>query len=249
MKKLNLIVIIATLFVANIFVSYADTKQEIEKANKKGQVVFLAVTEKGNSQNQEALNIAKKAQKLYSKSAVLELDRSNTANKELVQKYRLAGAPVPLVLVIAKNGYVTGGAPLQGLSADALVGMVPTPKEELLIKALNEGNSAFVIFSKKSDEKNKKQMEACQSACQSMSNKAKTVFVDIEDKNEKSFIAKFNIDKNAIFPITFVINGQGQVTSMLNGITEAKSLVEAANKKVSSGCCPPGSGKSCGPKK
>ena len=60
---------------------------------------------------------------------------------------------------------------------------------------------------------------------------------------------KFNVDNKGIFPITYVVNAQGQVASMFTGIAEAKSLVDAAKKKVSSGCCPPGSGKTCGPTK
>lgn len=249
MKNLSISALIATLLVANIFMLLADTRQDIEKANKKGQVVFLVVTEKGNSQNQAAKDLAQNAQKQIAKSTVLELDRSIIVNYDLIQKYRLAGAPTPLILVIATNGCVAGGAPLQGLTADALLKMVPTPKEEGVIKAINDGHSVFVVFSKKSDTKNKKQIDACQKACSSMGDKAKTINVDIEDKNEKSFIAKFNVDNNASFPVTYVINSQGQVATSFNGITEAKNLVTAAQKKVSSGCCPPGGGKSCAPTK
>lgn len=74
MKTLSIIMLTATLLVVSVFVSKADTKQDIEKANKKGKVVFLVVTEKGNSQNQAALNLANQAQKSVSKSSVLELD-------------------------------------------------------------------------------------------------------------------------------------------------------------------------------
>ncbi|MCX6154966.1 MAG: hypothetical protein NT007_12490 [Candidatus Kapabacteria bacterium] len=245
MFKFRIIVVIAALFVANSFLTLANSKQDIDKANKKGNCVFLVVTEKGISQIQEALKLANEAQKLYAKSEVLELDRANSENAELVKKYRLAGAPLPLIIVIATNGFVAGGAPLQGLTADALVNMVPSAKEEKIIKAMNNGHSAFVVFSKKSDTKNKKQIDACQKACTNMGDKAVTVNVDIDDANEKSLIAKFKVDKNASFPVTYVLNAQGQIASTFNGITEATSLVTAANKKVSSGCCPPGGGKTC----
>jgi hypothetical protein len=249
MKNLSISMLIATLFVANIFVSYADIKQDIEKANKKGQVVFLVITEKGNTQNQSAIDIAKNAQKSYAKSDVMELDRSNSANSELIKKYRLAGAPIPMVLVIATNGYVAGGLPSLSLTIDEIINMIPTQKEEGVIKAMNEGQSVFVVFSKKSDTQNKQQIDACQSACSSMGNKAKTINVDVDDKNEKSFISKFKIDNNSKFPITYVINAQGQIASTFNGITEAKSLISAAQKKAS-GCGTGAScGTSCGPKK
>ncbi|OGU17833.1 MAG: hypothetical protein A2X61_00985 [Ignavibacteria bacterium GWB2_35_12] len=245
MKNLSISVLIATLFFANLFVSLADTKQDIENANKNGKIVFLVVTERGNPNTKEAMNLAEKAQKSISKSTVLELDRTSIANHKLVQTYRLAGAPTPLILVIATNGFVAGGAPTQNLTPEQLVNMVPSPKEEDVLKAIYEGNSVFVIFSKQFDSNSKKQLDACQSACKSLKDKATIINLDIDDKNEKTFINKFKFDKNASFPITYVINAQGQISSMFNGITEAKSLVEAANKKVSSGCCPPSSGKVC----
>lgn len=251
MKNLSLVLLIATLLVANVFAASANTKQEIEKANKKGQIVFLVVTEKLNAQNQVARNIANKAQKSVKNSAVVELNRSNTDNSGLIQEYRLSGAPVPLLIVIGSNGFVCGGAPAEGLTADELVKMVPSPKEENLIKALNQGKSVFVVFSKSSDSKNVKQLEACESAEKSMSDKAVTVNVYMNDKKEKLFIDKFSVDPKADFPITFVLNAQGQITSSFNGITESKNLVAAAKKVVKSGggCGSGGCGSSCAPPK
>ncbi|MBM2815212.1 MAG: hypothetical protein HW421_1974 [Ignavibacteria bacterium] len=249
MKNLTNFVLIATLVLVNLSVSKADTKQEIEKANKKGQIVFLVVTEKGNAQTQEALKLAQNAQKLYPESEVFELDRGNLSNTELIKKYRLTSVPIPLILVIASNGCVAGGAPSYNAKVEQLIMMVPSPREEEVLKAIYDGNTAFVVFSKKSDSKNKKQLDACQSACKNMDNKASTINVDIDDQKEKSFITKFNVDMKGTFPITYVVNAQGQVASMFTGIVESKSLVEAAKKKVSSGCCPPGSGKTCEPTK
>jgi len=244
MKNLMILAVLLLLTISFTFRANAQVKSEIDKANKAGKVVFLVVTD-GNKDIDNAKSIADKANQSYTKSKVITMDKNDKANSALVTKFRLSGAPMPLILVIATNGFVAGGAPIQNLTADALVKMIPSPKEEGVIKAMNDGHSVFVVFSKKSDSKNKKQLDACQTACSSMGDKAKTINVDIDDTKEKSFIAKFNIENNATFPITIVINNQGQVASSFNGITEAKSLVTAAQKKVSSGCCPPGGGKTC----
>lgn len=247
MKNLITLILMAALMFAFTSVLNANTKQEIKKANQKGNIVFLVVTEKGNSKNQEALNLAKSAQTKVQKSSVLEFDRNNMADYELVKEYGLAGAPAPLILVITTNGFVAGGGLLANLSTESLIKMIPTPKEELVIKSLNEGNSVFVVFSKKTESKNKKQLDACQTACQNMNDKAKTVNVDIDDTKEKTFISKFTFDKSSELPVTFVINTQGQVTSSFKGVTEINNLIAAAQKKASS--CGTGSscGTSCGP--
>ncbi|MFC2131638.1 hypothetical protein ACFLSQ_09410 [Bacteroidota bacterium] len=248
MKNLLIVtVLLITVFSLTSKVN-AQVQSRIDKANKAGKVVFLVVTD-GNNDITKATSLAEKASKSYSKSTVLTMNINDKTNAGLVSKYRLMGAPMPLLLVVASNGFVAGGAPANNLSSEVLVSMIPTPKEEVVIKAINEGNSVFVVFTKKSDSKNKKQLGVCQSACKSMNDKAITINVDIDDKKEKSFIAKFRIDNKATYPVTMVINAQGQVASMFNGITEAKGLVSAARKKVSSGCCPPKSGKTCGPAK
>jgi len=110
------------------------------------------------------MNLAKQAQKLYSKSAVLELDRSNLANSTLIQKYRLAGAPIPFIIVIGTNGTAVGGAPLQGLTADAIVKMVPTPKLADLYKFIGEGNPVILVFSKKTFKDKKETLKECNNA-------------------------------------------------------------------------------------
>ena len=42
-------------------------------------------------------------------SILIELDRSAPANAEFVAKLRLAGVPVPLILVAARNGVLVAG--------------------------------------------------------------------------------------------------------------------------------------------
>lgn len=252
MKYLSSVLLIAAILVANVFAASANTKQEIEKANKKGQIVFLVVTEKLNAQNQVARSIANKAQKLVKNSAVVELNRSSSENSELIQKYRLSGAPIPLLVVISSDGFVCGGAPADGLTADEFVKMVPTPRETDLVKALNQGKSVFVVFSKSSDSKNVKQLDACESAEKGLDGKAVTVNVYMNDKKEKPFIDKFSVDPKADFPMTFVLNAKGQVTGSFNGITESKDLVAAAKKVASGGGCGTsggGCGTSCAPPK
>jgi len=242
MKNLRIYILIATLLVANIFVS-ADTKQDIEKANKKGQVVFLVVTEKGNTKNQEAMILAQNAQKTIVESTVLELDRGNVVDQALVKEYGLAGAPAPLILVIAKNGYVAGGELLSNLTAETLIKMVPTPKEEDVIKAINDGKHAILVFSKKSFTDRKEAIKNSKEAVSMLNGEAVFIEVDMDDPKETNFTNKLRIDKSKTnASTTLVFNKQGQLAGTSTTIPDAQKLVSAAKTPVKGGCGP-----GCGP--
>ena len=126
----------------------ATVKTDIEAANKAGKAVFLVVTETGNSNNTTAITLGKEAQKKYPKSTVIEMNRSDKANESLVAQYRLAGAPTPLILVIANNGIVSGGAPYNQTTAGDLVAMIPSPQKAEVLKTINEGKSVFLVVVK-----------------------------------------------------------------------------------------------------
>lgn len=246
MKKSILTGIACAICVSSAF---SSVQTDIEKANKAGNCVFLVVTEAGNADNAAAINLSKEAQKLSLKSTVIELNRTDKANESLVAKYRLAGAGLPLILIIASNGTEAGGiAYLKQTTAQNLVSLVPSSKKAEVLKVINDGKPVFLVVSKKSMVK-KEVLNNCETACAEMKDGAKVVEVDFDDAAEKKFLNSLKITEIGADPQTFVINAQGQVAGSFSGIADSKTLVATATKKVSSGCCAPGSKKTCEPAK
>lgn len=238
-------VILAMLIGITSASAYASAATEIEAANKAGKAVFLVVTDIGITETENAMNIANQAHKLYAKSVVIKMNRSETVNKEIVEKYRLTSAPLPLILVIASNGIATGGFLYNQATAEKIVSLVPTPKKADVLEAINNGKSVFLVVSKKSMKENKEVISNCEIACTEMNNNAKIISIDIDDKKETAFINELKIDKNITQPQIYVINAQGQLTGTLNGVVDSKTLVATAKKRISQGCCSSGSKKSC----
>ncbi len=233
--------------------SYSPSSQsanlKIENANKTGKAVFLVVTDSGVVNTTKAVNTAQQAQKLHPKSAVIKMNRSDTTNKELVIKYRLAGAPLPLILVIASNRFVTGGYLVNQATPERLVALIPSPKKADVIEAMSKGKSVFLVVSKKSMLKKKGIISKCQLACAEMKNKAKVIEIDLDDTMEKQFLNELRINPSTAQPQIYVINAKGQLTGILSSVVDIKTLVATATKIVSGGgCCPTGSGESCGPR-
>jgi hypothetical protein len=244
----NSILTIALAFCFGMQAIYASVKTDIEKANKAGNAVFLVVTEPGNSNEAKALALAKDAQALYPKSSVVQMNRADKANDDLVKKYQVSGSPLPVILVIATNGVLGGGTLFSNATSQGIVALIPSAKKAEVLKSMQDGKSVFLVVSKKSMKK-KEVLSSCETACAEMKENAKIVEVDFDDTSEKKFLNELKISKIGDAPQTYVINSQGQIAGSFTGVTDSKTLVATATKKPAGGCCPSGSNKSCGPTK
>jgi len=229
-----------------------DAGTLIKAANKKGKFVFLVVFDKAGADKDKGMSIAKTASaKKKSLVEVIELNTTDTDNSGLVAKYGLAGAPLPLILVLDKNGTAAGGFVLGQATPDGLVNTIPSPKFSEIIKGLTEQKSVFIVTYKKSMIKKITAIANCNEAVKSMNDGAIIVELNIEDKEETTLLKNLNVNALATEPVIYAINKAGQVAGTFPSETAPKQLVLAANKVASSGCGPAGCapGSSCAPAK
>jgi hypothetical protein len=227
----------------------ASVTSDLETANKNGNSVFLVVTDPNVTGTDKAMEIANKAKTSVTRSVVLQMNRSDAANTELVTKYRLAGAPLPLILVIASNGIVTAGYTLTQATPELLVKAIPSPKKSEVLKSLSDGKSVFIVVTGKSMAEKTTIMNTCQQACIEMENNARMIEISLDDPSENQFLTELKVNMTATEPTTYVINSKGQITGTFTDDVNATTLVASAKKVAASSCCPSGSGKSCGPTK
>ena len=246
--------IVGALMLAVPSVSWASPAVELGKAKEKGRVAFVLVTEPGASGVEEAEQVIREALKTTKKSVMIQLDRTKPENAELVSRYRLTGPQIPLVLVFAPNGVIAGGGIAQGLTAERLLGMVPTKKEAELIEALQSGRAVLVLASRRGMAGVAEALKDCEKAREiSNGNLAGTsklaiVRVDMTDGSEQALMKKLQINTSSQRPVTVVISSRGQVTGAFEGPTDPAALILASNK-VAGGCCPGGAkaGAVCAP--
>lgn len=219
---------------------------DLQSASEAGKIAFVLVTEPGAAGLEQAQHVIKDAMSRVDQSVMIELNRADIANASLVAKYRLSGAPVPLILVFASNGAIAGGNLAAKLTSEQLVNMVPSPKKAEVLEALQAGQAIFLTASGKEMSTKSEILNICAAACGQMKGKSRSIAIDMGDKKEASFLKELGIKLQSAEPVTVVINGQGQVTGKFNGAANVGTLVQAATKKAG-GCCPPSSGKTCGP--
>jgi hypothetical protein len=219
--------------------------ESLTKALKDANSVFLVVTDSNRTDINKALEIAAKANLTVKKSTVVLMDRGDNNNKELVTKYGLAGAPLPILLVISPKGVLAGGYLLKDATADVLVKLIPSPKQDEVLLALNNKKSVFIVAAKSNFSDKTKAIENCKLAVTQNGNKTELVEIDLSDTKEKSFLELLKVNTATTTTATVIVNTKGQINGTFYELKDAASLVTLANKAVSS-CCPSGSSQSCG---
>ncbi|MEW5924140.1 MAG: hypothetical protein AB1746_09145, partial [Candidatus Zixiibacteriota bacterium] len=124
-RKLTALLMIVCLPV----LALASTTEQLQTAASKGNVAFVLVTEPGATGIDQIRQNIQEAMSQVDGSVMLESNRADAANTEFVQKYGLATAPVPLVLVFASNGVIAGGNAASRLNVQQLIAMVPSPRK------------------------------------------------------------------------------------------------------------------------
>lgn len=242
------------IFILMLMVSFGSAlsaktlKDDLDAAKKAKKTVFLVVTT-NTIKADAALKIAQQAQNQLKESIVLTLNSDDIANKELVTKFALGSAPLPIIMVIGSNGIAAGGLQEKEATAAKLVQMAPSPKKAEALAYLNEKKSVFVIGYKKSFTDRDKVVEKCKAAVTQLKGNAAIVEVDMDDPKEKALLDMIGADQKSKNTVTVVTNSKGTVTGNFNGITDSQKLVTAATTiPKQSGCAPGacGSNKSCG---
>lgn len=227
----------------------SKVQDELNKAQKTGKAVFLVVTGTGVTDIDKATAIAKKANGIYKNSVIIQMNRDDVANSELVTKWRLSGAPLPLILVISPKGYPTGGFYVNDATAEKIAGLVPSPKMEKVYESLSNAKPVLLVISEKSYTDRAKIIENCKLASTQLQNKVSIIEIDLSDSKEARFIKQLNLKNKPNTTCVLVINALGQTTGYFEGNVETQQLVIAA-KKVIRSCCGSGSSSgSCSPVK
>jgi hypothetical protein len=219
--------------------AWASAQTDLASARAAGQSVFLVVTEAPTPGREAALALAARARALAPHTAVVALDRGLPENQDLVRSLRLLGAPVPVVLVVAPNGVVAGGALLKDATPEALVGLIPTPRKADVLMHLSRGTAVIVVVSRPAmADARSAVFEACNEAVRRLAGQGATVVLDLDDEAERRYVRELGVGEREAAPVVVVFNKKGQKTAVFRIAVTAPQLVEAVQKQAQ--CCPGG---------
>ncbi len=217
--------------------AHAAGLEDIHGHTSQGRTVFLVLTDAAAKGLDGARKVAATAQQRVPGSAVVVLNRSEPAQRPAVAKYRVAGAPVPLVLVIARSGLAVGAArPHANGAVDRLVGLVPTPAKSDYLRILHERQVAMVVFSRRTMKEQSPLFEQISAVNRTPNRKVRSVLVDLDDPKERAWIAQWKLDPAKVTrPLLIFVNPQGRIIARLEGAPTADEMLKTSRKKVK-GC-------------
>lgn len=226
----------------------------IEQAGRADKYVFALFYRDENEQTTKARElIASARKKIDRKSEEVEINIVDPSEQDVVTRFGTSRAPTPLVLVIAPNGAIMGGFPANQLTDDAkLVDAIGCKASEQTLKALQMKNMVALCVQSRKTADNFRAMSSVEEFVKDPKYAATTAVVTADPTNDAdaTFLTKLGVDLKSPVATTVLLAPPGSVIGTFQGATAKDKLVaavQAAAAPKAGGCCPPGSGKSCGP--
>lgn len=181
--------------------------------------------------------------KVADRVATAEINITNPAEREIVKKFELDRAPMPLVLAIAPNGAIMGGFPTKFEVSD-LLGAFGSPCTERCMKSLQDGKLVLLCVQNSTTTSNAEALQGVNDfkADEKYSAATEIVMLDPTDAAEASFLSDLKIDPKTTVATTAFLAPPGSVITEVVGPTTKDELAQALQQANTS--CGPGG---CGP--
>ncbi len=224
----------------NTALSAADQLMAAQKAGKPTWLLVRDARTRGLDAMRATVEAARKRAPHV---AVVEMDRSQAANKAIVKRYGLAGARLPMVLVIAHNGAPGGGVAPGAKAGDKLIALLPSPRKADTLLGLFQRKAVFVVVGRPEMPSRATALTACRKAAAALKGKGRAekaviVEVDLFDKYEQGFLKVLGAEAKAKDVAVHVYGLSGRKTGVLKGAVTSDALVKSAGQKQE--CCPGG---------
>jgi len=222
----------------------------MKQASEGGKYLFVFFYGKGNEQTdtlRKSFEVAASA--IADKAMSVAVDVNSPAEKEIVARFQVQNAPMPLVLAIAPNGAVTGS--YQGESSEeGMLEKIVSPALRNCLKPLQEGKLVFLCVLNNTTTSNDAAMQGVDDF-QSDARFAKVteiIMVDPSDAAEGKLMTELGIDPKGGQAITVMLTPPGAAVAKVAGPTSKDAFIAAIQKATSGGCGAGGCGpKGCGP--
>ncbi len=222
----------------------------MSQAAQANQYLFVLFYEKDDDATKGARkSFDETVKKMTPAAASLAVDRGAPAEQEIVAKYGVARAPMPLILAIAPSGAVTGGFKAAELTEARLRDTVASAGLQKCLKALQDGRLVLVCLQNGKTQGNEAAMKGVNEfkADAKFGGITEIVKVDPSDATETKLMAQLKADPKAKTATTAMLAPPGMLVSKVEGATTKDGLMASLQKAMAS--CAPGSGCCPAPKK
>ncbi|MHC4505278.1 MAG: hypothetical protein ACYTFI_18395 [Planctomycetota bacterium] len=211
----------------------------IDRAAKAGKYLFVFFRRDDGERTRKMRGVFDAAlKKLADRAESVAIDVADSSEKGIVKRFGVDRAPMPLVLVLAPNGAVTGGFPVrfeEKQLTEAFVG----PSTAKVLKGLQDGKIVLVCLQNAQTKSNALAMRGVKdfAADAEYAKTTEVVTLDPADAAEAKFLGQIRVDPKASEATTVLLAPPGTIVGKFKGATDKGKLV-AALKACGAGCGP-----------
>ncbi len=222
----------------------------MDRAAKANRYLFIFFYGQDDSQTRslgQVFNDATNAMVDRADSIVIRVN--DTAEGEIVARFGVSRAPMPLVLALAPNGAVAASFP-SNFTKEQLTGAFGTPCMEKSLGALQQGKLVLLCVQNGKTRGNEEAMSGVRAfkADQKYGQATEIVMLDPGQAVERPFLAKLGINGPVEEATTLFMAPPGSIIGSFRGPTDKNQLVTKLTSAISScaagcqpggQCCPP----------
>lgn len=224
-------------------------ERTIDEAAAKQRYAILTVY-RPNDVASDTMRAAVKAQqtRVAARAEMVAVNRDDPANAALVTRFKLDQAPIPITIVVAPNGAVTGGFP-QELKADVnLAKSFVSSGMANVLKVLQDGKLAIVCLQNNKTTLNAKNQALARelAADPQLASISSVQTMDPADRAEVDFYKQCGVNTGARKAQVLLLVPPGKVVGVFDGDTAKDAVMAKLVSACGSGGCGTGGG-GCGP--
>jgi predicted small lipoprotein YifL len=180
--------------------------------------------------------IASAAAKLASKANSITINVTDAAEREIVAKYQVDRAPMPLALVVAPSGAITGGF-VGKVTEEQLSGAFVSPGLANSLKALQDGKLVLLCVQNASTKSNDAAMRGVNAFITDtrFAKSTEVVSLDPTDEAESKFLKQLQIDPKTSEAVTALMAPPNAVVAQYKGATDKDVMIAALAAKQAGG--------------
>jgi len=222
----------------------------MKKAAKSNKYLFALFRKEDNDQTTAMRQVLDEVmKKVADRADAVQVDISAASEKDIVDHFEVAYAPMPLLLAIAPNGAVTGGFPGR-VEARRLLDAFASPGTAKCLKAFQDRKLVLLCVQNDKTESAKEAMQGVHAFKQDerFAKDTQIIVVDPSDKAESQLMSDLEIDPKSDEAVTVLFAPPGRFVGRFHGATNLDDLVSTLSAAMSGcGSCAPGGCGSCGP--
>lgn len=207
-------------------------EQAIQAASQNGTLIYLVFYREADATTNALLETVKAASDGHAGTSWASVRVTDPAERAVAERFKVARAPMPMVMAVAPNGAVTGAFSKRA-TKEALAGCIVSPKKAECMAALQQDKLVLLCLQEQPGEALPAAIEEWV-ADPFFADRTRVMTVTMSDSAEAGFLESMQVDPKQSGPLTVFLAPPGV---MVGKFPPSATKEELATKLAAAGKC------------